>query len=153
MLPWLLCLFCLATGFIISHPFLFVNTFFKVFYKIFIKILWALIRRDFWHFNWLYFFFMLYYFCFHFILFNMITRCSTVGSAHAPGAWGREFKSHHLDQKGVHIFHVCSFLFVVLWELTFLPCKNWVRLAISDTPRVRASSEVRLAKWNLCTGA
>ena len=28
-----------------------------------------------------------------------------------------------------------------------------VRLAISDTPRVRASSEVRLAKWNLCTGA
>ena len=51
--------------------------------------------------------------------------------------------------------HSVLFCFiVVLAERTLLfACENGVCLAISDTPRVRASREVRLAKWNLCTGA
>ena len=45
------------------------------------------------------------------------------------------------------------FIAVLAVRTPLFACENGVRLAISDTPRARASSEVRLAKWNLCTGA
>ena len=60
----------------------------------------------------------------------------------------------HFDHKTKKHHSVLFRFIVVLAERTLLfACENGVRLAISDTPRTRASSEVRLAKWTLCTGA